>query len=373
MKSFVLLFFLTISIPLPADDETIIENPARPGAANAGRVVTLSQTKKIDDSSGDFFFKYPVQLKVAPRGEIIIAEREALFLFDSAGKFRLNLYKKGQGPAEMNYVSNYCISGDKLIVYDSNPGKILKFELDGTYIDEFRVPQKRGFLNFVTQIDDILYFFKFGFPDIKSNSETLAVDQDLVSYREGMEDISTHTSFPIRSYVVAGKSGSRGMIPIDRLNYEPYGQLLIVSHSTEYLIKLYDLKEKRLLRSFRRTYKRVKSPPPKKTDRKAQMTIDNKPVTAPEKKYLDDIVAIKTFADRFWLFTSTVDRSKGVLVDVFSTEGVFTDNFYLQFPAEVKLSDNRLPQIWIHHSDIYIRGVDDDDNPVIYKYVLNNY
>jgi hypothetical protein len=35
------------------------------------------------------------------------------------------------------------------------------------------------------------------------------------------------------------------------------------------------------------------------------------------------------YKDRLWVFTSTMDEKKGILVDVFGFDGKYLDNFYL--------------------------------------------
>lgn len=46
----------------------IIENPAKPIANNAGRIVTLKEELRIEDVSGKFFFKETYALAYLPEG-----------------------------------------------------------------------------------------------------------------------------------------------------------------------------------------------------------------------------------------------------------------------------------------------------------------
>ena len=57
--------------------------------------------------------------------------------------------------------------------------------------------------------------------------------------------------------------------------------------------------------------------------------------THPPQKYLNDIRNIVVSNDRLWVFTSTTDKQKGILVDVFDLKGKYLDNFYFKFPKEI--------------------------------------
>jgi len=56
---------------------------------------------------------------------------------------------------------------------------------------------------------------------------------------------------------------------------------------------------------------------------------------APKAKYHLDIQMMMLVKDRLWVITSTVDKKKGILVDVFDREGKYVDNFYLSYPEGV--------------------------------------
>jgi hypothetical protein len=77
----------------------VIENPAKPSAKDAGRVLQLTEVWRISDESGEFYFKYPRELKIADDGTIFLADAEQFLKFSADGKFLGNLYRKGQGPA----------------------------------------------------------------------------------------------------------------------------------------------------------------------------------------------------------------------------------------------------------------------------------
>jgi hypothetical protein len=108
----------------------------------------------------------------------------------------------------------------------------------------------------------------------------------------------------------------------------PYQEkYLILSHTSKYLLKIYDPASNTVLREFWRAYERVKKAP-EKDDR----IISGESPTIPDLNYVSDIVNIFTSGDDIWVVTSTCDETKGVLMDVFTSGGVYKDSFYLKLP-----------------------------------------
>ncbi len=87
-----------VSAPSPALPQAIVENPAKPKAANAGRVFTPTEVLAIsDEGRSDYYFKYPQQLATAPDGSLFVIDENQLLWFGPDGAFERNLFKKGQG------------------------------------------------------------------------------------------------------------------------------------------------------------------------------------------------------------------------------------------------------------------------------------
>jgi hypothetical protein len=101
----VLAVFLMATGPVAvpaAGARQVIENPARPKAANAGRVVTPTEVLAItDEGTSDFYFYMPRDPKVAPDGSLLISDKDQILLFGADGRFRRNFFKKGQGPGRI--------------------------------------------------------------------------------------------------------------------------------------------------------------------------------------------------------------------------------------------------------------------------------
>ena len=133
-------------------------------------------------------------------------------------------------------------------------------------------------------------------------------------------------------------------------------------HSPEYLIKLLDLETGTIVRSFRREYDRVKynyKPPKGYPDELVP-------------KYHNDLCRLLWRNGRLWAVTSTIDPDKGILIDVFSREGKYLDNFYLPL---FKIRTNN-PQLYapmaIHGDFLYILEADEYDLISLVKYEIGN-
>lgn len=135
----------------------------------------------------------------------------------------------------------------------------------------------------------------------------------------------------------------------------------MVSHTQEYAIKILDLKEGRVERIFRRNYKRIKAPE-KVGEKKPRVTIDNKTYTAPPQKYQEDIKNLFVQDDQLWVMTSTVNKRRGVLIDVFDREGRYVDNFFLRFPHGLPEPQFRFLQMELAGDFLYL--VEQDESGI---------
>jgi hypothetical protein len=136
------------------------------------------------------------------------------------------------------------------------------------------------------------------------------------------------------------------------------------------LVKIYDLKEGRIVRSFRREYKRIKAP--EKVDEKKQpcVMMGGKVYTAPPQKFQNDIKNLLAHGDQILVMTSTADPKKGVLFDVFEVAGRYVDNFYLRFSRG--LPDANFGFLQIELAGDHLNLIEKDENEIasIAKYKI---
>ncbi|MFZ2055643.1 MAG: 6-bladed beta-propeller [Candidatus Aminicenantales bacterium] len=368
MKKVIPLVFLMAMI-FSLFSQEMIDNPARPFSKSAGRIVELEEALRIKETGDQFFFKFPYNLKISPNGGIFVQDQDQLLQFSTDGKYLRNLFKKGQGPGEMGYLANYLLTQDKFIIHSSDPNKILWLNSDGSLWKEISLPKELT-MSFLRLYEDETYYFqKSSWPEMKGNEEIKDVPQDLIAFSETSGQVKTIASFSTKYFLIQG-GGARGMISIDKFLIIPWQKALAVSHTQEYLVNIFDLRTERVVRTFRRDYRRIKAP--KKVDEKKQprIIINNKTYTAPPQKFQDDIKNLLAHGDQLWVMTSTVDKRKGILFDVFDREGRYIDNFYLLFPHG--LPDPLFGSYQMEHSGDCLFLIEKDKNEIstVVKYKL---
>jgi len=366
------LFFIFAFLVI-AHSQTTIKNPAKAGNPKYGRIVELREVMRISGESRDYYFKFPRSIKVAPDGSIFVKDDNEFLQFDKNGKFIRNLFKKGQGPNEMESMGQYQFAKDYLIVHCNLPNKVICFDYNGQVIKEIMIHEKS--LDFQFLYRDMYYFLRFAFPKFEKREEVFDLNYELVSLSADGKDLKILMSFPTRYYSYSGK-GAGAIIPIAKLVAAPFqGRLLFISHTSEYLIKVFDSEVNKVVRSFERKYRRVNWD---KNRIRSGVVFGNKPINPPPQKYENDIREMWVNGDQLWVVTSTFDKSKGFLVDVFDANGKFLDSFFLHQPDEVRLSrmdklmDYGVKMMTVAGEFLYFSEEDESGNLFIVKYRMEN-
>ncbi|MFX0198930.1 MAG: 6-bladed beta-propeller [Candidatus Hodarchaeota archaeon] len=339
-KILIFLFFIITQFVI---SQEVIENPEKALNTNAGRIVMLEKVSVISDTGIGYYFESPRLPKVAPDQSIFVLDREQLLQFDPLGKFLLNYFKKGQGPGELEYVSNYFLTNDNIIIHNARPHKIVYLDYNGELVKEFRIEQAGSFMTLEAYSNNLFYFQKSGIPLVKGEPRIVDVPKNIIMVSNDGKDMQEFQSFPTKSYVAA-RGGARGSLGINRLITTLFNKkYLFISHIPDYQVKLFDLENNSVLRVFNRNYKRVNTPDEIKKAEKGYVILNDQKFTAPEQKYLNDIYHLLVVKDKLWVMTSTLDKEKGWLVDVYDIQGRYVDNFYLKFPEPLTyLSIRRL-------------------------------
>jgi len=281
----IFLFFLIVSF-LPA--QNIIDHPARPENPRASRVVTLEEVSHITDEGGKFYFHRPHKIHIAPNGVIIVEDWDQLLLFDQNETFRGNLFKKGEGPGEMQYLGGCLPTKNYLIVHSSLPPKIMWFDYQGKLIKEMRLKVRARFLTLLLFCNSRYYFYQFAWPAGKKETEIIDLLYKIVSISTGEEEFTTLASFPVKTLVARSAGGGGGLVPLAQfLITSLKDRYLCLSHTSEYLIKVFDAQAGKVVRQFRRRYSRVKWD--KKKKRPTIYLGPNKKISPPVQKYENDI------------------------------------------------------------------------------------
>jgi hypothetical protein len=325
--------------PPPALPQAIVENPAKPLAKDAGRVVTPTEILAIsDEGQSDFYFKIPGMLRVAPDGSLVLRDENQVLLFDSAGRFKQNFFKKGQGPGEVSYVSDCLPTENNVIVHSSYPNKLIFFDYSGRYEREIKAGtlpgSKRALTRIVLALGGSYILQSRDVPEFKGNDPYFEdVPQTFLMMDDETGEVRALQPFLTRMYALAAPGGGGAVYDVTSLITVPFKEkFLALIHSEEYLIKIFDPGTNKVVREFRRSYARVKPEPLTKEEKEGGAMIGNKPFRRPALEFQKDISNIVTRDDEIWAITSTKDKTKGILIDVFDGDGVYRDCFFLNLP-----------------------------------------
>jgi len=341
----------------------VIENPKSPPAPNAGRVVPLKEVARITDEKGKFFFVQPIAVFTGHDGSIYVQEYKQLLKFDAQGRFVKNLLKRGQGPGEFDdNLTDLVVREKDLILWSSNNFKLVRIALDGTLIEDRKIVQ--GFLNELLGVyGGRGFFLRHEIDTAKTQARVSGISETqrrLVIVPEKGDAVATPAIMPmtearhfgLRSVSVSTISRAMPAAAGDRA--------VFLFHSPDYLIKLLDLETGEIVRSFRREYDRVKYEVKTPAGYPAELV----------PKYHNDLCRLLWRDDRLWAVTSTFDPKKGILVDVFSREGRYVDNFYLPLFKIRRNNPQYYAPMAVHGKFLYLLEADEDDLISLIKYEI---
>ncbi len=353
----------------------IVENPGKPRAANAGRVVVPEEVLAIsDEGTREYYFKNPRDLTIAPDGSLFVLDDRQVLHFDKAGKFVRNLYKKGQGPGEMSYVRSCLTTEMNVIIHSDSPNRLLFFDYAGRYERELPIRALTGYKyrpKVLLALESTFIISSADLPITKGDPDYVTIHHAILALDSVTLESRDLSSFPTISYMyTSGDGHERGWYEMSAFLAASFkDRYLALSHTSEYLIKVFDPAANKVIREFRRAYTRVKPDPPTDIEKKGNM-IAGRRIVQPEQSFQNDVKIVLTRAEEIWAVTSTVDKAKGVLVDVFDGNGTFADSFYLKLP-EPALRHLRWPGQCVLDGDfLWIAESNQDDVSTIRKYRL---
>lgn len=362
---YVFPLILFVAAALLGFPQQVIENPAEPEAKNAGRVLVLKEEFRITDEQGDFYFQNPKNIKLAPDGSLFIADEEQLLKFSTDGKFLKNLFRKGQGPGELERNHNYLFSGNEIVVFQNWPGKIMRMDMEGKLIREFKLEKP---LSMLISIFGDRYIMAHNSPPKLQKKGTEPEIIDIywkiieVSEEGTLKEISP--VFPAKWFAQRLPQGAMIANYIVDLSAEPLGdKSLVLHHDQDYWLELFDMESGKVQRKFGRKYRKVKLGKQKKETEEQAVSLD------PPVDYANDIQKLFVVRDKIVAMTSTIDKTKGILVDVFNKQGEYIDNFFLPV-RHIELRDLSRYPITISGDFLLIKETDEDDFLSVVKYKI---
>jgi hypothetical protein len=349
---------------------TVVYNPEEPLSKNAGRVLQLTEELRITDTQGDFYFKSPDNIKIAPDGSIFVLDEEQFLKFDKNGKFIKNLFKKGQGPGEFQRIGNYLFSGNEIVVLQGGPNKIVRFNMLGELISEIR--PEEGVSKLITCLDDEYITARSSFPKLgKAGEEPEIIDikWSLKLVTEDGKVENTNLEFPVKWYAKRLKNAIIANFIVDFTAWPFMDKFLVIYHTQEYMLKLLDLECLQIVRTFTREYSKVKHKPDKTGSVETRPNIYT---LVPPVDYLNDVQKLFIQNKTIWVMTSTVDEKKGILVDVFNQQGEYVDNFYIPLQQHVEIEGLSQHPMTVSDDSLFIVEYDENDIPSVVKYKIKD-
>ena len=341
------LSFILFCVSLAAQE--IVKNPRKPLSSDAGRILSLEVILTISDESGEFYFKTPRDLKIDQKGNIYISDESQLLKFSSDGTFVTNLVTKGQGPGEVQNYFSYALHGNSIYIYDFSSAKIVHMDCFGLLVDEIRLAEQ--FNGLYGLCEGRFLFLKSIWPSMKERTgKMLEIEERILQVALDGEVIKISPDFPILAYF--GKDFASWWTFISEA-LDKENNILYLSHSSEYLIEVLDLKENKVVVQLSRKYKRVRH---KQDKQKARSPISRK---MPERKYENDISQIFFNSGLIWVKTSTKSEKKGTLFDVFDQKGQYSDSFYLKLNGDLMA---------VKGDSLFVKETDKKENIVIVSY-----
>ena len=354
MKKLAILISLFLIISYPSAQEIIV-NPEKPLSNNVGRILELKEEIRISDENGDFFFTYPLHVIMSQDKSIYITDSlgSNFLKFSPEGEYLKNLYKKGEGPGEIQNNFRFAISQNKILIYDFTKRKIIMTNLDGDLISEYR-NDIEFYSEFYGIYGDWLVFTKSIIPPVseRTTAKLYQIKHPIVLLSK--DGITAKESYIFHNQFFYASWNGMGWDPFSAVLDENRGYLY-VSNIREYLIHVLDLNKGIVIKSFKRKYKRIDY----------EMSHEDeefiREINAPKKKYTVDIKNLFLNLNFIWVETSTKDDKKGILIDVFDQKGEYIDNFFLNLKGDL---------VSVFNSYIFVREADEDENWIIKKYKI---
>lgn len=370
MKFRFLVLLLIGLVTMDLAGQKIIKNPANPESKNAGSALIAQKVLEITDASENYFFKGPYSLKIGPDGSVYVMDKDELLKFTPSGEFVKNFLKPGQGPGETSNVSNYFILEDNsVVVHNWSPNKMVFRDGNGELVSEKRLPFDR-FSEFLFMNNKNYYLFTITAPDTKGGVKYVDVLKKLTVISRQDFSIKKSVSLPLRVYMLNIPDGPHIRVNlIDLLSHRFKDTLFYFSHTFEYGIKLIDLDKNEIISEITREYSRVKvTEENEKYLNSGRFGFNGKTYKSPTPEYFLDILSLHVVDGKLLVFTSTVDKEKGVLVDVYDETGKYINNFFVKFPnpgVYFQLNQHRTA---VEKDTVFVIEKDEDENWMISKY-----
>lgn len=366
LKTFIIIFFFFFSL----NGQDVVDNSISPILNKRARVAGLKKIFSIDGDSELYNFKNPENFNIAKDGTVYIVDQwKSLYHFSSTGKFLGNLFQKGEGPGELIYIQNYYLG--KNTVIQSYINKIVIKDFQGKYKNDFKIPI-RGRLKLIGFEENTYYFTRsddFKLEVIHNGKELKDMNFTHFFYSWKSGDTEVRKSNIKYKGLQRRKSFKGGGATIIQSPLHAFS-ISNIQDSSIYYCDSFDYKIKKIIipdlsikKEFGRPYSKVKHFFSKSYIK--EMKKMDIPIIKNEIKYFKAVLKLINNGDELWVITSTVKKDKGILIDIFSKDGIYKDKFYLPIPD---LSSPHIPIFNIIGDKLIILEKNEDEDHQISLY-----
>jgi len=329
--------------------------------------IVFKKVMEIKEKEDSFFFQYPSMIQFDTQGNFYVLDNNQVMKFLKTGAFVGNFTKKGEGPGEIKNISGIQVVSDTLYIHNNYPSKIIQLDLDGKLKKEMRL-SKSDYVQFLFTLDNKYYFYQSRFPENSPNEKYTEKNFEMYSLSLDGTKVSQVHIYPVKHYLVR-QGSSLGSFEIASFVTTLQGNRYFwVSNTTDYKISCLDLKNNTIIKEIELDYEKQDVP-----DRLAkkysiyEIGLGEKTYKRPAQKYLNDILKLLVYRNDLWVVTSTVDKTKGVRIDVFSQYGQRKNSFFLSLPGH---DDYYSSSMYIDGDYLYTIESPEEDDPLIIKYKI---
>ena len=303
-----MFFLIILFLPLLSYTRDTAEDPNRSSSQNEVRKLNLKEVMRFSDvPEKEIFFKYPLAIKLDDDGNIYIQDRPHILKFGPDGKFLVRMIKEGQGPGELpdGYVgslTDFIIVKNKVIAFSDY--KALWFNEKGEFQEEKRLPIK-SYTDLIVTPNLNYYVFERISPQRDKRPKV-----GPSKYTFCLVHLSP--DFKEKEVIYTWESRDGGY-RFDPLCILIDSDTFIVNITSEYGFFSFDLKKGKIIKTFTRTYKRIK----------------NNLGTF----YLPDIYGFHYIKPKLWVVTSTKDENGNLLIHSWDLKTGGMEEFFLKFPT----------------------------------------
>jgi hypothetical protein len=86
-------------------------------------------------------------------------------------------------------------------------------------------------------------------------------------------------------------------------------------------------------------------------------------------EYQNDVQKLLIFKDKLWVLTSTYEKGKGILVDVFNQAGEYIDNFFLPL-FKIKRENLGTWPMTVDSDALFVLEINEDETLSFVKYKI---